>query len=166
MTAPNTAPQGYSAPQIALHWAVAVLVAGQYIFKDAISGTWDAIRAGETYAFDPLILTHVAGGALILAFVVWHLVLRLTRGVPAAPENEPAPLKTLSHIAHWAFYAVLAAMPALVAIRFNPDLKAKYRNLREAGKPAKVAIVAVMRKPIETANALGKADRKWPPKIA
>lgn len=52
-------------------------------------------------------------------------------------------------------------MPALVAMRHNPDLKAKYENLRAAGKPAKVAIVAVMRKLIETANALVKADRTW-----
>jgi transposase len=37
-------------------------------------------------------------------------------------------------------------MPALVAIRFNPDLKATYQALRKAGKPAKVALVAVMRK--------------------
>ena len=57
-------------------------------------------------------------------------------------------------------------MPALVAIRCNPDLKAKYTHLRTAGKPAKVAIVAVMRKLIETANALVKADRKWAPKTA
>jgi transposase len=52
-------------------------------------------------------------------------------------------------------------MPALVAMRFNPDLKAKYQQLREAGKPAKVALVALMRKLIETANALIKADRLW-----
>lgn len=57
-------------------------------------------------------------------------------------------------------------MPALVAMRFNPDLKAKYDQLRAAGKPAKVAIVAVMRKLIEMANALVKADRKWVPKTA
>ena len=50
-------------------------------------------------------------------------------------------------------------MPALVAMRFNPDLKAKYKQLREAGKPAKVALVALMRKLIEIANALIKADR-------
>ena len=43
-------------------------------------------------------------------------------------------------------------MPALVAMRFNPDLKAKYAELREAGKPAKVAIVAIMRKLLETAE--------------
>ena len=52
-------------------------------------------------------------------------------------------------------------MPALVAMRFNPDLKAKYTALRDAGKPAKVAIVALMRKLLETANALAKADRLW-----
>ena len=49
-------------------------------------------------------------------------------------------------------------MPALVAMRFNPDLKAKYTALRAAGKPAKVAIVAIMRKLLETANALVKGD--------
>lgn len=57
-------------------------------------------------------------------------------------------------------------MPALVAMRFNPDLKAKYATLREAGKPAKVAVVALMRKLVETANALVKADRTWTPKTA
>lgn len=57
-------------------------------------------------------------------------------------------------------------MPALVAMRFNPDLKAKYAALREAGKPAKVAIVTLMRKLLETANALVKADRTWTPKPA
>ena len=56
--------------------------------------------------------------------------------------------------------------PALVAMRCNPDLKTKYAHLRTAEKPAKVAIVAVMRKRIEIANALVKADRKWAPKTA
>jgi transposase len=57
-------------------------------------------------------------------------------------------------------------MPALVAMRFSPDLKAKYLELREAGKPAKVALVALMRKLIEIANALVKADRLWVEKPA
>ncbi len=52
-------------------------------------------------------------------------------------------------------------MPALVAARFNPDLKAKYRQLIAAGKPAKVAITTIMRKLIVTANALLKANRLW-----
>ena len=54
-------------------------------------------------------------------------------------------------------------MPALVAIRFNPPLKAKYQALRKAGKPAKVAIVAVMRKLVIIANALLRDQRSWTP---
>lgn len=52
-------------------------------------------------------------------------------------------------------------MPALVAARFNPDLKAKYRQLINAGKPAKLAITAIMRKLVVIANALLKTDRLW-----
>lgn len=57
-------------------------------------------------------------------------------------------------------------MPALVAIRFNPDLKHKYQSMINAGKPPKVAITAIMRKLIEMANALIKADRMWQIKMA
>ena len=44
-------------------------------------------------------------------------------------------------------------MPALVAARFNPDMKAKYAHLVETGKPAKVALTAIMRKLVLLANA-------------
>jgi transposase len=57
-------------------------------------------------------------------------------------------------------------MPALVAIRFNPPLKAKYLALRAAGKPAKVAIVAIMRKLVLIANALLRDNRKWTLEVA
>ena len=57
-------------------------------------------------------------------------------------------------------------MPALVAMRYNPDLKAKYDQLLSAGKPAKIAITAIMRKLILLANALLKANRAWLPKLA
>ena len=115
---------GYSATQIGLHWIVALLVAGQYIFKDSIASAWDAYTRGQEVAFSPLILAHVAGGILILAFVLWRLVLRLTRGVPPAPENEPTPLKTLSHVAHWGFYAILAAMSVSGGLMWFGDVQA------------------------------------------
>jgi transposase len=52
-------------------------------------------------------------------------------------------------------------MPALVAMRFNPDLKTKYDQFIDAGKPAKVAITAIMRKLVVLANALLRHGRKW-----
>jgi transposase len=57
-------------------------------------------------------------------------------------------------------------MPALVAARFNPDLKAKYQALLAAGKPAKVALTAIMRKLVILANALLRDQRNWSPKSA
>jgi len=57
-------------------------------------------------------------------------------------------------------------MPALVAARFNPDLKDKYQTLTARGKPPKVAITAIMRKLVILANALIRDDREWAPRVA
>ena len=57
-------------------------------------------------------------------------------------------------------------MPAIVAIRHNPDFKKKYQSMIKAGKPPKVAIIAVMRKLIELANVLIKENRNWVKKDA
>lgn len=57
-------------------------------------------------------------------------------------------------------------MPALVATRFNPDLRTKYQALLAAGKPPKLAITAVMRKLLLLANALLRDKRAWTPKLA
>jgi len=46
-------------------------------------------------------------------------------------------------------------MPALVAIRFNPEMKSKYDAMRNAGKPARVAIATIMRKLIHLAETRG-----------
>jgi len=52
-------------------------------------------------------------------------------------------------------------MPALCAIRFNKQFGDKYYALRAIGKPARVAITAIMRKLIILANALIRNNRKW-----
>ena len=54
-------------------------------------------------------------------------------------------------------------MPALAAIRSNPDLCAKYRQLVAEGKPRKVAVVVVMRKLLVLPNARLDQDRCWLP---
>ena len=55
----------------------------------------------------------------------------------------------------------LLYMPAVVAIRWNPDLKRKYEALVAKGKPRKVALTAVMRKLLVLANTLVRQDRIW-----
>lgn len=52
-------------------------------------------------------------------------------------------------------------MAALVATRCNPVIAAYYRQLRTKGKPAKVALVACMRKLIVILNAILRDKTPW-----
>jgi transposase len=52
-------------------------------------------------------------------------------------------------------------MSVLVAIRRDLPLALTYRRLRVAGKPAKVAIVACMRKLITILNAILRDNQPW-----
>ena len=52
-------------------------------------------------------------------------------------------------------------MAALVATRHNARLSAFYHRLRTAGKPAKVALVAVMRKLLTIVNTMIKHQTRW-----
>jgi transposase len=57
-------------------------------------------------------------------------------------------------------------MAAVSAARYNPVLRVFYRRLRDAGKPAKVALVATMRKLLTIVNAMVKHQSTWHPEIA
>lgn len=52
-------------------------------------------------------------------------------------------------------------MATIVAIRCNPAIRPFYKHLREQGKPAKVAIVAAMRKMLIVANSMLEHNRPW-----
>lgn len=52
-------------------------------------------------------------------------------------------------------------MAAVAGTRFNPVLRRFYRRLRTAGKPAKVALTACMRRLITILNAMVKTQQPW-----
>ena len=56
-------------------------------------------------------------------------------------------------------------MAAVSAARHNPVLRVFYRRLRDAGKPAKVALVATMRKLLTIVNTMIRHQTKWNPEI-
>lgn len=55
-------------------------------------------------------------------------------------------------------------MAAVAAIRCNPPIKAFADRLKQAGKPAKVVIIACMRKLLTIMNAMLKNNAPWNPK--
>lgn len=57
-------------------------------------------------------------------------------------------------------------MPTVVAIRYNPVIKAFYERLVGQGKPKKVALTACMRKLLVILNAMVKSNQQWHPEIA
>jgi len=57
-------------------------------------------------------------------------------------------------------------MASLSAMRFNPELRAFYRRLRQASKPAKVAVTAVSRKLLTILNAMIRDMKHWEPRMA
>jgi transposase len=136
----------------------------------------EQVQADPDLAQRFAILTSIPGVSAITAFA-------LLIEMPELGALEPAQAASLAGLApvarqsgRWTGRAFIRGgradvrqavyMPALVATRFNPDMKAKYKQLINAGKPAKVALTAVMRKLILFANALLKANRSWAPKPA
>ena len=52
-------------------------------------------------------------------------------------------------------------MSIMASLRYKMPLQAIYERLRQAGKPAKVAIVACMRKLLIIANAIIRDSAPW-----
>jgi transposase len=57
-------------------------------------------------------------------------------------------------------------MAVMSAVQSNPVLKAKYTQLKNDGKPPKVALVACMRKLLTILNVMMKNGEHWNPKMA
>lgn len=57
-------------------------------------------------------------------------------------------------------------MAAMVAMMHNPEMTAFYGRLKEKGKSHKVALIAVMRKLVVTANVLLRDGRAWEDRTA
>lgn len=104
---------GYSSLQIGLHWAVVVLVSFQYVAHRGIEAAWNALRRDQVPAADAAALTnlHIGTGILVLLLATARISLRLTRGAPPPPADEPWLLQLLSEVVHVAIYALLILLP-------------------------------------------------------
>ncbi|MBL4808322.1 MAG: cytochrome b/b6 domain-containing protein [Rhodobacteraceae bacterium] len=104
---------GYSRTQITLHWTIAALIIAQFVGHEGIVASMTAFERGTEVGATDLILTrmHVIFGAVILLLAIWRLVLRLTRGAPAAPDGEAGILKIIAAGTHVVLYAVIFLMP-------------------------------------------------------
>jgi cytochrome b561 len=106
---------GYSRAQIALHWTVVVLVAFQFLAHDGMEDMWRAFVRGEPRPEDDEVVMaylHIAAGALVFTLALTRIYLRIVRGAPAPPADEPRVLQFLAEGIHGLIYLLLLFIPA------------------------------------------------------
>lgn len=116
--ATETTVTGYSPIQVTLHWVVVVLVAFQFLAHDGIERSWRAFVGGEPPPADMTALTylHIAAGTLVLLLALLRIYLRMTRGAPSPPPDEPRLLQLLAEAVHGSIYLLLLLLPVSGAI--------------------------------------------------
>lgn len=109
----STTVTGYSIPQKALHWTMALLILFNLIFSDGMEHWNRLMRRGEPITPDDISSAniHACVGIAVLVLCLVRLCLRLVQGVPEAPADEPPIAKLVGKVTHWAFYAIFLAMP-------------------------------------------------------
>jgi transposase len=95
-----------------------------------------------------------------------HLGRReITSLVGIAPfARDSGKLRGVRHVrGGWASVRTALYLAAMNGARFNPVLRALYQRLRQAGKPPKLAFVAVARKLLVILNAIAREKVAWQP---
>lgn len=105
--------KGYSPTQVALHWIVVVLVTFQFVAHDGIEDAWRAVVSDGQVAGDPspVAYLHIGAGSLILVLALVRIYLRLTRGAPSPPADEPRILQIIAEAVHGSIYLLLLLLP-------------------------------------------------------
>lgn len=138
----ESASQGYSGLQIALHWIVVALVAFQLLFGEDMSHLYRATLRGQTPSSDATLWgnLHIWIGFAVLAAVALRLALRI-RHVPASEEGSPV-VAWIAWATHIAFYVLLIGLPITGALAYYFDLRAM-AEIHEIGKPVLIVLISL-----------------------
>jgi cytochrome b561 len=102
----NGARRQFTVLQRLLHWLMAICILAMLF-----------IGVGMVSTVMPKYLTlvsiHKPLGIAILVLALIRLVVRLIYGAPPLPADLPEPMKLAAHLSHYAFYALMIAMPLI-----------------------------------------------------
>ncbi len=134
--------KGYSWTQIALHWAVVVLITVNLIFEDWIKAGWEIIEEGGAAVYDAGALAHIGVGVAVLVLALWRIALRVTRGVPDLPYSMTGTERLVAHLGHGALYVLMLGVP-LVGLVAWCSASEDLAELHGFGKPAFLVLIAL-----------------------
>ncbi len=142
MTTSTPAKIGYAPIQIILHWLIAAIVLFQIVFGESMVAATEAAEEGTALSATDAVLAsaHYWAGISILVLVAVRLVVRLRMGAPEPAEGNPI-LAFLATATHWAFYALLVAVPisGLVTVYINPEVG----DIHQLAKPIFIILVGL-----------------------
>ena len=92
--------------QRGLHWVMALCILAMLFIGVGMVST-------ITQSHLTLVSIHKPLGLAILALVLVRIVVRLRSGAPGLPADLPVPMKLAARLSHYAFYALMLAMPLL-----------------------------------------------------
>lgn len=98
---------GYSGLQIGLHWLVAILILVAWFTGEGAEEAMEVVEEGGVAGFIP----HVAIGLAILALVLVRVLVRLSRGAPAAPGELGSLSARAADWGHRLIYLLMIAVP-------------------------------------------------------
>ncbi len=133
-------PNGFSRLQITLHWAVAALILWQFLASGPMNMAMRQVNDGQVPDGGFAVGQHILAGLLVLAFALWRLVLRLTRGVPGPAAGESAAQILLAKLVHLALYAAMLALPLTGLAAWFGGIK----SAQDAHQLAKMALLLFM----------------------
>ncbi|SAL52123.1 type-b cytochrome [Caballeronia arvi] len=102
----NAIHERFSPLQRALHWIMAICILAMLF-----------IGVGMVSTVKPdylkLVSIHKPLGVAILVLALIRLAVRIARGAPPLPADMPEPMKLAAILSHYAFYALMIALPLL-----------------------------------------------------
>lgn len=102
----NAINKRFSPLQRALHWIMAICILAMLFIGVGMVST---VRPD----YLTLVSIHKPLGVAILILALIRLAVRITRGAPPLPADMPEPMKLAAYLSHYAFYALMIALPLL-----------------------------------------------------
>lgn len=136
-------PPRWTATNLIIHWTIAGLLLVQAVTQLGIErfANWSQAGVPPGNMSTALGVGHMVVGSLIFALMVWRIADLVRHGRPPHPPREPKWSTWLATANHWAFYALLLAMPPAGAAAYFLGLEELGEIHGWAGRALAVLVV-------------------------
>ncbi|WP_417808245.1 hypothetical protein [Thioclava sp.] len=122
---------GYFKTQIGLVRLIVLLSILQWLLSSGMEHTIHQVVRGSVVTPGLLTYSYIGVGVTILVLAAWALILRITRGAPEPPRDNPELMDSGATPVHWVVVFLVLILPTVtggVAFFFNISWVAKLHS--------------------------------------